>query len=45
MADGRVTLRGTVVGAEARDELARVAGSIPGVEGVDNQLTLAGAGS
>jgi len=37
---GRETLRGTVPGDDARDELARVAGAIPGVAGVDNLVTV-----
>ena len=37
---GRVTLRGTVPGDDARDELARVAGAIPGVSGVENHVTV-----
>jgi hypothetical protein len=40
---GRVILRGSVPGEDAREELARVAGAIPGVEGVDNQVTVAAA--
>jgi hypothetical protein len=38
--DGRVTLRGTVPGDDARDELARVAGAVPGVAGVENLVTV-----
>jgi BON domain len=38
---GRVILRGSVPGEDAREELARVAGAIPGVEAVDNQVTVA----
>jgi hypothetical protein len=41
VADGRVTLRGAAPAHDARDELARVAAAIPGVEGVDNLVTVA----
>lgn len=41
VADGRVTLAGAVKQPDERDELARVAGAIPGVTGVDNQLVSA----
>jgi hypothetical protein len=41
---GRVTLRGSVPAPDARDELARVAAAIPGVDGVENLLTVASAG-
>jgi osmotically-inducible protein OsmY len=37
---GRVTLRGSVPGDDAREELARVAGAVPGVAGVDNLVTV-----
>jgi hypothetical protein len=37
---GRVRLSGTVVTDDERDELARVAAAIPGVQGVDNALDL-----
>jgi len=37
---GRVTLRGAVPGDDAREELARVAGAVPGVAGVDNHVTV-----
>lgn len=37
---GSVTLRGDVPAEETRDELARVAGAIPGVTFVDNQLAI-----
>jgi len=40
--DGRVRLSGTVPTSEARTELARVAGAIPGVSGVDNHLSVTG---
>jgi len=40
---GRVILRGSVPGEDAREELARVASAIPGVETVDNQVTVASA--
>ena len=40
--DGRVRLTGTVPTSEARAELGRVAGAIPGVAGVDNHLSVAG---
>jgi hypothetical protein len=40
VAGGRVTLRGSVPGDDARDELARVAGAVPGVAGVDNLVTV-----
>jgi hypothetical protein len=40
--DGRVRLSGTVPTSEARAELARVAGAIPGVAGVDNHLSVGG---
>ena len=40
VAAGRVTLRGSVPGDDARDELARVAGAVPGVAGVENQVTV-----
>jgi hypothetical protein len=39
--DGRVRLRGTSATSDDRHELARVAAAIPGVMGVDNQLTVA----
>ncbi len=39
--DGRVRLSGAVPNESARDELGRVAGAIPGVAGVDNELTIA----
>jgi hypothetical protein len=42
---GRVTLRGTVPGADAREELARVAGAVPGVLGVENMVTVSTAGA
>jgi hypothetical protein len=38
--DGRVTLRGTVPADDARDELGRVAGAVPGVAGVENLVTV-----
>jgi osmotically-inducible protein OsmY len=41
VAGGRVTLRGSVPGDDAREELARVAGAVPGVAGVDNLVTVA----
>jgi hypothetical protein len=37
---GRVTLRGSVPADDARDELARVAATVPGVAGVDNLVTV-----
>jgi hypothetical protein len=37
---GRVQLRGGVPHQTARDELVRVAGSVPGVNGVDDHLEL-----
>jgi hypothetical protein len=37
---GLVTLRGSVPADDARDELARVAGAVPGVAGVDNLVTV-----
>jgi hypothetical protein len=37
---GRVTLRGSVPGDDAREELARVAATVPGVAGVDNLVTV-----
>ena len=40
VAEGRVTLRGAVPAPDARDELARVAAAIPGVETVDNQIVV-----
>jgi hypothetical protein len=40
VAGGRVTLRGSVPGDDAREELARVAGAVPGVAGVDNHVTV-----
>jgi hypothetical protein len=43
VAGGRVTLRGSVPGDDAREELARVAGAVPGVAGVDNLVTVAAA--
>jgi hypothetical protein len=42
---GRVTLRGSVPGDDARDELARVAGAVPGVTAVDNQVTVSTVGT
>jgi hypothetical protein len=39
--EGRVRLRGTSANSDDRHELARVAAAIPGVLGVDNQLTVA----
>jgi hypothetical protein len=36
----RVTLRGSVPGDDDREELARVAGAVPGVAGVDNLVTV-----
>lgn len=38
--DGRVRLIGSVPTSEARAELGRVAGAIPGVAGVDNHLAV-----
>lgn len=38
---GRVTLTGPVVDEKASEEFARVAGSVPGVTGVDNHLAVA----
>ena len=35
---GQLTLRGVVLNAAERDAAARVAGSVPGVAGVDNEL-------
>lgn len=40
VAAGRVTLRGSVPGEDARDELTRVASAVPGVAGVDNLVTV-----
>ena len=40
VADGRVVLRGVVSMASARDELARVAGAVPGVAAVENLVTV-----
>ena len=37
---GRVTLRGSVPADDARDELARVASTVPGVAAVDNLVTV-----
>jgi osmotically-inducible protein OsmY len=45
VASGRVTLRGSVPGDDARDELARVAGAIPGVSGVENLVTVSAVAS
>jgi hypothetical protein len=42
---GRVTLRGSVPGDDARDELARVAAAVPGVTGVDNLVTVSVVGT
>jgi hypothetical protein len=42
---GRVTLRGSVPADDAREELARVAGAVPGVTGVDNHVTVAAVGT
>lgn len=44
VADGRVTLRGTLESADQGNALAAAAATIDGVRGVDNQLT-AGAGN
>jgi hypothetical protein len=41
---GRVTLRGSVPADDAREELARVAGAVPGVTGVDNHVTVSAVG-
>jgi hypothetical protein len=41
--DGRVQLRGRVPHDTAREELVRVAGAIPGVNGVDDLLEVEAA--
>lgn len=42
VSSGQVQLRGSTATDEERDELARVAGAIPGVRGVENLLSVAG---
>lgn len=40
--DGRAILKGTVANAQAKENAARIAGTVSGVKEVDNQLVVQG---